>query len=246
MHQTHSIRVVVLLIVAALAAAIIAACSTETIVERTVIVERDKIVEVEVKGDDVIVEQTVIVKREFEVAVKGDDVIVEQTVIVEKEVQVKGDDVIVVATPVPEEATFFGLPFPVVPSDVGTAPAPGSPAGAVVVRGSLELRISGLPEEGGGLGQSVAEKLFMTDEGGNAVNLVADSWDLADDLSSLTVTLKKGIQWHGGNGELTAADVAWSYNRGNPGFNPESVTDGGSNWISFLGDNEGLRSTRTP
>jgi ABC-type transport system substrate-binding protein len=238
MHQSHSIRVVVLLIVAALAAAIIAACATETIVERTVIVERDKIVEVEVKGDDVIVEQTVIVKREFEVAVKGDDVIVEQTVIVEKEVQVKGDDVVVVATPVPEEATFFGLPFPVVPSDVGTAPAPGSPAGAVVVRGSLELRISGLPEEGGGLGQSVAEKLFMTDEGGNAVNLVADSWDLADDLSSLTVTLKKGIQWHGGFGELTAADVAWSYNRGNPGFNPESVTDGGSNWISFLGDNE--------
>ena len=239
MHQSHSIRVVVLLIVAALAAAIIAACSTETIVERTVIVEVEvKGDDVIIKGDDVIVEQTVIVKREFEVAVKGDDVIVEQTVIVEKEVQVKGDDVIVVATQVPEEATFFGLPFPVVPSDVGTAPAPGSPAGAVVVRGSLELRISGLPEEGGGLGQSVAEKLFMTDEGGNAVNLVADSWDLADDLSSLTVTLKKGIQWHGGHGELTAADVAWSYNRGNPGFNPESVTDGGSNWISFLGDNE--------
>ncbi len=145
MHQSHSIRVVVLLIVAALAAATIAACSTETI-----------------------------------------ETIVERTVIVE----VKGDDVIVVATQVPEEATLFGLPFPVVPSDVGTAPAPGPPAGAVVVRGSLELRISGLPEEGGGLGQSVAEKLFMTDEGGDAVNLVADSWDLADELSSRTVTLK--------------------------------------------------------
>ena len=147
MHQTHSIRVVVLLIVAALAAAIIAACSTETIVERTVIVERDKIVEVEVKGDDVIVEQTVIVKKEFEVAVKGDDVIVEQTVIVEKEVQVKGDDVIVVATQVPEEATFFGLPFPVVPSDVGTAPAPGSPARRGQSTGRRQLPGGRTPEK---------------------------------------------------------------------------------------------------
>ena len=98
MHQSHSIRVVGLLILAALAATIIAACSTETIVERTVIVERQvKGDDVIVKGDDVIVEQTVIVERQMEVAVKGDDVIVEQTVIVEKEVKVKGDTVVVLA-----------------------------------------------------------------------------------------------------------------------------------------------------
>ena len=210
MHQSHSIRVVGLLILAALAATIIAACSTETIVERTVIVER------QVKGDDVIV--------------KGDDVIVQQTVII-------------VATVVPEAETFFGLPFPVVPSDVGTAPAPSSASGSVIVRGGLELRGSGVPgDSSGGMftGQSVTEKLFMTDKGGNAINMVAESWDLATDLSSLTVTLKKGVQFHGGFGELTAADVAWAINKGNPGFNPESATDGGSNWISFLGSNEVL------
>jgi ABC-type transport system substrate-binding protein len=231
MHQSHSIRVVGLLILAALAATIIAACSTETIVERTVIVERQvKGDDVIVKGDVVIVEQTVIVERQMEVAVKGDDVIVEQTVIV-------------VATVVPEAETFFGLPFPVVPSDVGTAPAPSSASGSVIVRGGLELRGSGVPgDSSGGMftGQSVTEKLFMTDKGGNAINMVAESWDLATDLSSLTVTLKKGVQFHGGFGELTAADVAWAINKGNPGFNPESATDGGSNWISFLGSNEVL------
>jgi len=253
MHQSHSIRVVGLLILAALAATIIAACSTETIVERTVIVERQvKGDDVIVKGDDVIVQQTVIVERQMEVAVKGDDVIVEQTVIVEvkgDDVIVKGDDVIVqqtviiVATVVPEAETFFGLPFPVVPSDVGTAPAPSSASGSVIVRGGLELRGSGVPgDSSGGMftGQSVTEKLFMTDKGGNAINMVAESWDLATDLSSLTVTLKKGVQFHGGFGELTAADVAWAINKGNPGFNPESATDGGSNWISFLGSNEVL------
>jgi ABC-type transport system substrate-binding protein len=253
MHQSHSIRVVGLLILAALAATIIAACSTETIVERTVIVERQvKGDDVIVKGDDVIVEQTVIVERQMEVAVKGDDVIVEQTVIVEvkgDDVIVKGDDVIVqqtviiVATVVPEAETFFGLPFPVVPSDVGTAPAPSSASGSVIVRGGLELRGSGVPgDSSGGMftGQSVTEKLFMTDKGGNAINMVAESWDLATDLSSLTVTLKQGVQFHGGFGELTAADVAWAINKGNPGFNPESATDGGSNWISFLGSNEVL------
>jgi len=86
--------------------------------------------------------------------------------------------------------------------------------------------------------QSVTEKLFMTDAGGNAVGMVAESWDLASDLSKLTVTLKQGVQFHGGFGELTAADVAWALNMGNPGFNPESATDGGSNWISFIGNQE--------
>ncbi|MCH8910375.1 MAG: ABC transporter substrate-binding protein [Chloroflexi bacterium] len=238
MHQSHNIRIVGLLVFAALAAAIIAACSTETIVERTVIVEIDR----EVPGPV----QTVIVER----AIKGDEIIVERTVIVEREVEVVIDrtvvvtkagipvTVVVVATPVPEAETFFGLPLPVVPENVGTAPAPQSPSGAIVVRAPLELRLSGLPEEGGGLGVSIVEKFFTTDAGGNAVNLLADSWVLADDLSSLTISLVKGVQFHGGFGEMTADDVVWSYNRGNPGTNPVSVTDGGSNWISFLGNNE--------
>ena len=232
MKHMHVPRIVVLLMVSAMAAAMVAACSSDPeVVIQTVVVEK------EVKGDTVV--ETVVVEKE----VKGDDVIVEQTVVVEKEV--KGDTVIqtvvVEATPEPEEETFFGLPLPVVPDDVGTAPAPGSASGEVVVRGLLELRGSGVPgDSSGGMftAQSVTEKLFMTDAGGNAVGMVAESWDLASDLSKLTVTLKQGVQFHGGFGELTAADVAWALNMGNPGFNPESATDGGSNWISFIGNQE--------
>jgi ABC-type transport system substrate-binding protein len=219
------------------------ACSTET---ETVTVVETVIVEKEVKGDTVEVIKEIEVKGDTvevikEVEVKGD------TVEVIKEVEVKGDTVIqtvvVNATPVPEVATFFGLPLPVVPTDVGTAPQPDSAAGIVVVRGGLELRGSGVPgDSSGGMftAQSVTEKLFMTDKGGDAVGLIAESWDLAPDLSKLTITMKQGVQFHGGFGELTATDVAWAINTGNPGFNPESATDGGSNWISFIGDQEVL------
>ncbi|WP_342827138.1 ABC transporter substrate-binding protein [Candidatus Lucifugimonas marina] len=228
----HVSRIVALLMVSAMAAAMLAACSSDPeVVIQTVVVEK------EVQGETVV--ETVVVEKE----VKGDTVV--ETVVVEKEV--KGDTVIqtvvVEATAEPEEETFFGLPLPVVPDDVGVAPQPDSADGSVVVRGQLELRGSGVPgDSSGGMftGQSVTEKLFMTDAGGNAVGQVAESWELASDLSKLTVTLKQGVQFHGGFGELTAADVAWSLNMGNPGFNPESATDGGSNWISFIGNQEVL------
>ena len=221
MNQVRLVRAVGLLALAAMAAALIAACSSSSdpeVIIQTVVVEK------EVKGDTIV--ETVIVKE------KGDVIVEKDTVI---------QTVVVAATEEPEEETFFGLPVPAVPDDVGTAPSPESDAGTVVVRGGLELRGSGVPgDSSGGMftSQSVTEKLFMTDEGGNAVGMVAESWDLASDLSKLTVKLKEGVQFHGGFGELTAADVAWAVNMGNPGFNPESATDGGSNWISFLGDNE--------
>jgi ABC-type transport system substrate-binding protein len=232
MKHMHVSRIVALLMVSAMAAAMLAACSSDPeVVIQTVVVEK------EVQGETVV--ETVVVEKE----VKGDTVV--ETVVVEKEV--KGDTVIqtvvVEATAEPEEETFFGLPLPVVPDDVGVAPQPDSADGSVVVRGQLELRGSGVPgDSSGGMftGQSVTEKLFMTDAGGNAVGQVAESWVLASDLSKLTVTLKQGVQFHGGFGELTAADVAWSLNMGNPGFNPESATDGGSNWISFIGNQEVL------
>jgi len=226
MQHTHLMRLIGLLMISAIAAAVVAACSSdpETIIQ-TVIVEK------EVAG----AERTVIVEKEVPVA---------QTVVVEKEVTVDrtvvvNRTVVVEATPVPVVETFFGLPLPVVPADVGTAPPPQSASNTVVIRSSLELRGSGFGSDytGAFTAQSVTEKLFMTDKGGNAVPLVAASWVLATDLTTLDVTLKQGVQFHGGFGELTAEDVAWSINTGNPGYNPESATDGGSSWITFLGNN---------
>lgn len=53
---------------------------------------------------------------------------------------------------------------------------------------------------------------------------LAESWEIAADRSMVTVKLKKGIQFHDGWGELTAEDVAWSYNDAGAD-NLESVWD---------------------
>ena len=56
----------------------------------------------------------------------------------------------------------------------------------------------------------------------------------------LQVTIKKGIPFHFVDqdwGELTAEDVAWSYNDANPAITPESIVGGGSTIVSFLGPN---------
>jgi len=250
MKRMHMVRTIGLLALSVLAAAIVAACSssTETIVE-TVVVEKEVIKEVQVAGEvvEVVVEKEVLVKGDTKIetvvekvveTVKGDKEVVLQTVVVEKIVEVEAE----------EAPTFYGLPLPVVPDAVDPAPAPQSADGTVVVRGGLELRGSGMPgDSSGGMftGQSVTEKLFLTDAAGEAVNQVVSDWTLADDLSKLTITLKPDIPFHSGPdgddfGVLTAADVAWAINTGNPGYNPESATDGGANWIGFIGDNEVL------
>jgi len=250
MKRIHMVRTIALLALSVLAAALIAACSssTETIVE-TVVVEKEVIKEVQVKGDvvEVVVEKEVLIKGDTKIetvvekvveTVKGDKEVVLQTVVVEKVVEVEAE----------VAPTFYGLPLPAVPDAVDPAPAPQSADGTVIVRGGLELRGSGMPgDSSGGMftGVSVTEKLFLTDAAGNAVNQVVTDWTLADDLSKLTIELKPDIPFHAGPdgqdfGVLTAADVAWAINTGNPGFNPESATDGGANWITFIGDKEVL------
>jgi ABC-type transport system substrate-binding protein len=244
------VRTIGLLALSVLAAALVAACSssTETIVE-TVVVEKEVIKEVQVAGEvvEVVVEKEVLVKGDTKIetviekvveTVKGDKEVVLQTVVVEKVVEVEAE----------VAPTFYGLPLPAVPETVDPAPAPQSPDGTVVVRGGLELRGSGMPgDSSGGMftGQSVTEKLFLTNAAGDAVNQVVADWTLAEDLSKLTVVLKPDIPFHAGPGGedfgvLTAADVAWSINTGNPGYNPVSATDGGANWIAFIGDKEVL------
>jgi len=234
------------------------ACGAEKVVEvtvvrevpvekkvvETVVVEKlvagEKVVETVVveklvAGEKVI--ETVVVEKE----VAGEKVV--ETVVVEKEVEK-----IVLATATPAPMTFYGLPMPTAAAGAGTAPPAKTPAGTVIMMRELNadmMRGSGVPGEftGAFAEYSITEKLFTTDESGNAVALVAESWTVAEDQSSIEVTLKSGIPWHSGPegddfGELTAADFAWSFNQANPGFNPASVTDGGGAWSSFLGQNE--------
>ena len=183
MDRSIYIRALTMLLIGTVMTAAMVACgSTETIVERTVIVE--------VKGDDVII--------------KGDDVIVEQTVIVEKEVQVKGDTITVVATPT------------AAPVELAPDPQSADDTAELVASNQVGLTMSGLNNVGAPDGPySIAEGFFQPcgPVGADLIcPVLGEEWDVATDLSKITVTIKKGVQFHGGWGEMTADDVVWSFN----------------------------------
>jgi ABC-type transport system substrate-binding protein len=221
--------------------AVVAACGGDTVVERvveTVIVEKavkgdtiveTVIVEKAVKGDTIV--QTVVVEKE----VKGDDVI--QTVVVEKKVTVKGDTVVVTAT-------AGAVPIPTVEPEK-PAPAPKGAQGTLTFATIQIHAAQGLNSTGGPPKNifPVTEDLFVYDFDGDRESLqLAESWDLASDLSYVDVTVKTGIPWQGGGhgdfGDLSAHDVAYSYNDANPAFNPVSITDGGGFWSNLIGNQE--------
>lgn len=197
----------------ALAIAAVVACGgeTTTIIE-TVVVEK----EVQVKGDTVV--QTVVVEKQ----VAGAKVV--ETVIVEK---------VVVATAVPITQPTATV---IVEEDAPDLDhAQGNLVIAIVNVGSG----GGTPDMGVGASSrylNITENLFKSTPTEWAANLVADSWEFADDQSSLTITLKSGIQFHGGYGELTAEDFAWSFDKANPATNPDSIA-GGAQIVSWVGAN---------
>jgi len=88
----------------------------------------------------------------------------------------------------------------------------------------------------------MGESLFAweRDESG-AINYeaphLAKSYTLAPDLSKVTVNLQQGVQFQQGWGELTAEDVAWTYDTANPAINPLSVCNSCGNLTSLLGAN---------
>jgi ABC-type transport system substrate-binding protein len=206
--------------------AVVAACGGDTVVERVV---ETVIVEKAVKGDTIV--QTVVVEKE----VKGDDVI--QTVVVEKKIPVKGDTVVVTAT-------AGAVPIPTVEPEK-PAPAPKGAQGTLTFATIQIHAAQGLNSTGGPPKNifPVTEDLFVYDFDGDRESLqLAESWDLASDLSYVDVTVKTGIPWQGGGngdfGDLSAHDVAYSYNDANPAFNPVSITDGGGFWSNLIGNQE--------
>ena len=184
---------------------------------QTVIVER------EVKGDTVV--ETVIVEK----VVKGDTVI--QTVIVEKEV--KGDTITIIVTPTPLAALATAIPTKV------DLPQPKSSSGTIVV-------IPRVVGPGPGINRSqapetmmywgVTEQLFRPDGDQLVGPWLATSWSIAPDFSSATITIRSGVQFHKGWGELTAEDFAWSANDANGALNLTSIHGQAGDLASFLGE----------
>ena len=70
----------------------------------------------------------------------------------------------------------------------------------------------------------VAEALFMPTEMGNIQGpMLANSFEIASDLSKATVTVQDGVMFHKGFGEMTAHDIVWSLNDANAAVTPESI-----------------------
>ena len=221
---------------AAAMVAVIACGGTETVVH-TVVVERDVpgetviqtvVVEKEVVVEGQTVVQTVVVEKEVQVA--GETVV--QTVVVEKEVQVAGETVVqtvvVEKEVVVEKQVVKEVEKEVEKIVVATAtpiamammeaPAPQSAADTaeMAVQNRVGLTMTGLNSTGAPDGPwSIAEGFFQPGGpvGSNIVDpVLAETWDVAEDWSQVTVKVKEGVQFHRGWGELTADDLVWSFN----------------------------------
>ena len=65
--------------------------------------------------------------------------------------------------------------------------------------------------------------------------LLASDWVMsADGISYTDFTLREGVQFHGGYGEMTAADVAFSWNDSNPKLQPDSIHDTGGDLANLV------------
>lgn len=181
----------------ALAAVAVVACGSETVVE-TVVVERQVVQTVVVtEREEVPVVQTVVVEREVQVPVV-------QTVVVEREVQVQ----------VPQSRNVTGNPQGTIVIAEGNVGVPvGYPEQCVPGCGNQKFRMGAY------------ETLLFLDNEANVIPRLATDWTVADDLSWVDFDIRQGVEFHDGWGQMTAEDVAWSFNNANPTTNPDSRHD---------------------
>ncbi|MYA60784.1 MAG: ABC transporter substrate-binding protein [Chloroflexi bacterium] len=235
------------LVPALLIVSFVAACGetvTETVIQ-TVVVEKEVVVERE--GETVV--QTVVVEKEVVIEKEGETVVqtvvvekevpveVLQTVVVEKEVVVEKAGETVVQTVVVEKEVEVEVPVvqTVIVEREADAPSgelvTGNPQGTMIIaEGGVGVPV-GYPEQcvpGCGnqkFRMGAYETLLWLDSSANAVSRLATDWTVADDQSWVDFDIRRGVQFHNGYGEMTAEDVAWSFNNANPNTNPDSRHD---------------------
>ena len=127
--------------------------------------------------------------------------------------------------PPPEPVVIVATAEPAPPPDMQPALS-GSVTVALDNVGSPKFVNSraGFPDAKLSINWGITETIAVP-EGDAEVPLIAESWTLASDLSEVTLEIVKGIQFHGAWGELTAADVVYSYNEPNPTITPDSEWD---------------------
>ncbi len=163
----------------------------------------------------------------------GSETVVVETVIVEKPGETVVETVIVEVTPVPVTALPTALPEKI------ALPDPKAPSGTIVVLprtlgAAVGINRSQAPETL--MYYGVTEQLFRP-IGDDLVNAwLATDWEVASDFSQATITIRPGVQFHKGWGELTAEDIAWSVNDANGAINTTSIHGQAGDLASFMGE----------
>ena len=208
----------------------------ETVTEiQTVVVERQVtqiekvietvVVEKMVEGKTVKVVETVVVEKPV---TRTEKVI--ETVVVEKSVT-RTEKVVetVVVEKIVEGKTVTEIQTVVVEKVVVATAAPSGPSGSLVVAETRIIPAVYLPSKQGGgvefnyIDWGVMEYLVRAAPHGSgdlpdpaeAVHGIAVSWEADPAGEKVTYTLREGVPFHEGWGDVTAADVAFSFNEGN-------------------------------
>ncbi len=135
------------------------------------------------------------------------------------------------ATPTPTLPVLAPTPTPGTTVQV---PQPKSPVGTITfvvpsVPSGVGLNRAQAPESYMYLG--ITEQLFRP-QGDELVGpWLATDWQIAPDFSQATITIRSGVQFHKGWGELTAHDIAWSANDTNAAITPPASTVRRETWL---------------
>ncbi len=70
--------------------------------------------------------------------------------------------------------------------------------------------------------------------------LLAESWEISPDQKYMDFKLRKGVMFHGDWGEMTAEDVAFSYNDANAFTTPESIHGQAGDFAPLIAEVEAL------
>ena len=243
-----SIRNFALLLLGAASLAAVA-CGSERVVEVTVQTEIIRTVEVEVPVE---VQKEVVREVEVEVPIEVEkevvrEVVKEIPVEVEKEVvrevvKEVAVEVVITATP---QITTIDAPIKKVNIE-GVSRGAGDdvePQGILVAAIGNSYFMNSSPRycpacsvtARTGSTETLLEAV-RADDGTVALGpLLATDWEMSADGASYTdFTLREGVQFHGGYGEMTAADVAFSWNDANPKLQPDSVHDTGGDLANLV------------
>jgi len=119
-----------------------------------------------------------------------------------------------VPTAVTAPPQFFATPIPVTPTAIPLVMV--KPEGTLTIMAAEVTPISGIPSALGAPGDVFAKMAFdsftNTDLKLNITPGAAERWEIDPVASTLTFFLTKGVQFHDGWGEVTAADVEWAIN----------------------------------